>query len=154
MIQVKIKVIQSCLTLCDPMDCILQARILEWVAIPFSRGSSQPSDWTQIQLNLLIKQKEINRLRKWTYGCWRKWWELWEGHIYTATCKTDNWQASTVQHMGLCSMLCASLDGVWGRMGTYVCMAESLCCSPETTTTLLIGYTPMQNVFGVKNNKN
>ena len=42
---------QSCLTLCDPMDCsspgssvngILQARILEWVAIPFSRGSSQP----------------------------------------------------------------------------------------------------------------
>ena len=36
----------------DPMDCslrgILQARILEWVAIPFSRGSSWPSDWTQI----------------------------------------------------------------------------------------------------------
>ena len=64
MIQVKIKVIQSCLTLCDPMDCILQARILEWVAIPFSRGSSQPRDRTQIQMNLLIKQKEINRLRK------------------------------------------------------------------------------------------
>ena len=53
-------------------------------------------------------------------------------------------------------MLCASLDGrgVWGRMGIYVCMAESLCCSPETTTTLLTGYAPMQNVFGVKNNKN
>ena len=37
-------VAQSCPTLCDPMDCtvhgILQARILEWVAIPFSRGSS------------------------------------------------------------------------------------------------------------------
>ena len=40
-------------TLCDPMDCsppgssvhgILQARIVEWVAIPFSRGSSQPRD--------------------------------------------------------------------------------------------------------------
>ena len=58
--------------------------------------------------------------------------------------------------MELCSMLCASLDGrgVWGRMGIYVCMAESLCCSPETTTTLLTGYAPMQNVFGVKNNKN
>ena len=42
----KVKVAQSCLTLCDPMDCmvhgILQARILEWVA--FSRGSSQPRD--------------------------------------------------------------------------------------------------------------
>ena len=43
---VKVKVIQSCPTLCDPMDYtvhgILQARTLEWVAIPFSRGSSQP----------------------------------------------------------------------------------------------------------------
>ena len=45
----------SCLTLCDPMNCslpgssvqgILQGRKLEWVAIPFSRGSSQPRDWT------------------------------------------------------------------------------------------------------------
>jgi len=40
--KVKVKVAQSCLTLCDPMDClvhgILQARILEWVAFPFSRG--------------------------------------------------------------------------------------------------------------------
>ena len=38
--------------LCDPMDCtfhgILQARILEWVAFSFSRGSSQPRDWTQV----------------------------------------------------------------------------------------------------------
>ena len=46
------KVAQSCLTLCDPMDCVvhgnLQARILEWVAVPFSRGSSQPRDWTQV----------------------------------------------------------------------------------------------------------
>ena len=46
-------VAQSCLTLYDAMDCsppgssvceILQAGILEWVAIPFSRGSSQPRD--------------------------------------------------------------------------------------------------------------
>ena len=46
-------VIQSCPTLCNPKDCslpgfsvlgILQARIMEWVAIPFSRGSSQPRD--------------------------------------------------------------------------------------------------------------
>ena len=39
------------LTLCDPMDYtvhgILQARILEWVTIPFSRGSSQPRNWTK-----------------------------------------------------------------------------------------------------------
>ena len=50
-------VTQSCLTLCDPMNCsppdssvrgILQARILEWVAIPFSRVSSQPRDLTWV----------------------------------------------------------------------------------------------------------
>ena len=48
---------QSCSTLCNPVDCsnlgssvhgILQARILELVAMPFSRGSSQPRDWTHI----------------------------------------------------------------------------------------------------------
>ena len=42
--RMKVKVAQSCPTLCDPMDYtvheILQARILEWVAFPFSRGSS------------------------------------------------------------------------------------------------------------------
>ena len=43
----KVKVAQSCPTLCDPMD-ILQARILEWVAIAFPRGSSQPRDRTQV----------------------------------------------------------------------------------------------------------
>ena len=51
---VKVKVVQSCLTLWDPMDYtvhdILQARIVEWVAFPFSRGSSQPRDWTHISL--------------------------------------------------------------------------------------------------------
>ena len=44
--------------------------------------------------------------------------------------------------MELCSMLCASLDGrgVWGRMDTYICTAESLPCSPETIKSFLIGY--------------
>ena len=44
----KVKASQLCLTLCDPVDYtvhgILQARVLEWVAVPFSRGSSQPRD--------------------------------------------------------------------------------------------------------------
>ena len=47
-----LKVDWSCLTLWDPMDYtvhgILQARILEWVTIPFSRGYSQPRDWTLV----------------------------------------------------------------------------------------------------------
>ena len=45
-LKVKVKVTQSCPTLCNPMDYtvygILQARTLEWVAFPFLRGSSQP----------------------------------------------------------------------------------------------------------------
>ena len=48
--KVKVKVSQSCPTLCNPMDCIVQARILEWVAFPFFRGSSQPRDQTQVSL--------------------------------------------------------------------------------------------------------
>ena len=50
----KVKVTQSCPTLCDPMDYtvrgILHARILEWAAFPFSRGSSQHRDRTQVSL--------------------------------------------------------------------------------------------------------
>ena len=49
---VKMKVTQSCPILCDSMDYIfhgiLQARILQWVAYPSSRGSSQPRDPTQV----------------------------------------------------------------------------------------------------------
>ena len=52
-----ISVTNSCQTLCDPMDCgspgssvhgILQARVVEWVAISFSRGSSWPRDRTPV----------------------------------------------------------------------------------------------------------
>ena len=51
------KSLQSCKAFCDSMDCrllgsfvhgILQARVLEWVPISFSRGSSQPRDRTQV----------------------------------------------------------------------------------------------------------
>jgi len=51
------EVAQSCLTLCNPMDYsllgssihgIFQARVLEWAAISFSRGLSQPRDWTRV----------------------------------------------------------------------------------------------------------
>ena len=49
---VKVKITQSCMTLCNPMDYtvhgILLARILEWVSFPFSRASSQPRDQIQV----------------------------------------------------------------------------------------------------------
>ena len=56
-VKVKVLVAQSCLTVCNLLDWslrgfsvrgIFQARILEWVAIPFSRGSSWPRDWTNL----------------------------------------------------------------------------------------------------------
>ena len=60
MIPLLVLVPQPCPVLCDPMDCslpgssvhgILQARILKWVAIPFSRGSCPSRDWTWVSHN-------------------------------------------------------------------------------------------------------
>ena len=71
-------VTQSCPVLCNPMDCslpgssvlgILQARILEWVAIPFSRGSSQPqeSDPHLLQQVFIIKFfHELSSAQSWS----------------------------------------------------------------------------------------
>ena len=55
--KIKVLAAQLCPTFCDPIDCslpgssvhgIFQARVLEWVAFPFSRGSSRPRDQTQV----------------------------------------------------------------------------------------------------------
>ena len=88
------KSLQSCLTLCDAMDCspsgcsvhgILQTRILEWVAIPSSRGSSRPRDRTHVsyiscigrwflttsatwEAHTSISLPKINRLTVWSTG--------------------------------------------------------------------------------------
>ena len=93
-----------------------------------------------IQMKLLTKKKETHRLRKQTYSCQGKEGEKGQlgslgGRVHTAIFKVDN----------QCSMLHGSLKGrgVWGRMDTCICMDESLHCSPETITTLLIGYTPI-----------
>ena len=69
------EVVQSCPTLCDPMDCslprssihgIFQARVLEWVAISFSRGSSWPRDQTQVS--------HIVDRQLWLYHCRQTLW--------------------------------------------------------------------------------
>ena len=63
------KVIQSCLTLCDPMDHtvhgILQARILEWVAFPFSKGSSNPGLPYCRQILYQLSHKGSPKLLEW-----------------------------------------------------------------------------------------
>ena len=69
------KSIQSCTTLCNPMDCslpgpslhgILQARMLEWVTMPSSRGSSQLRDWTCISyISCIDRQVDKHHLGSW-----------------------------------------------------------------------------------------
>ena len=70
----KVKVTQSCLTLLDPKDYtgngLLQARILEWVAFPFSRGSSQPKHRTEFyshyrQILYQLSHKGSPRILEW-----------------------------------------------------------------------------------------
>ena len=70
-------------------------------------------------------------------------WGVWDGHGHSAVFNMETQQGPAAQHRELCSTSRGSLDGrgVWGRMGTRVWMAESLCCPPEAIT-LLIGYTP------------
>ena len=70
------KSLQSCLTLCDhnlPGSSVhgtLQARILKWIAMPSSRGSSQPRDWTHVSF----------------ISCTGKWilchYAIWEAHLH------------------------------------------------------------------------
>ena len=65
---------QLCSTLCDPMDYsppgssvhgVFQARLLEWVAISFSRGSSWPRDWTWISCTSLIGRQILYHCTTW-----------------------------------------------------------------------------------------
>ena len=71
---VRAKSLQSCPTLCNPIDCslpgssvhgILQARILEWVAMPSSRGSSQPRDRTHISYISCIGRQILYQCATW-----------------------------------------------------------------------------------------
>lgn len=60
--------------------------------------------------------------------------EVWDWHTHTTIYKLDNQQGPTVQHRGLFSIFCNNLWGkkIWKK--EY--MPESLCCTPQTNTTL------------------
>ena len=72
--QYSVLVTQSCLTLCNPMDCslpassvhgILQARILEWIAMHFSRGCTRPRDWTCISCVSCVSRHALYHCTTW-----------------------------------------------------------------------------------------
>ena len=72
----KVKVAQYCSTNCNPMDYtvheIIQVRILEWIAFPFSRESSQPRDRTQVShtagrfLTIGATREALMTIKPWT----------------------------------------------------------------------------------------
>ena len=73
---------------------------------------------------------------------------LWEGHVYTATFKTDNQQGPTAQYLEPCCAMCQpGREGRLERMDTWTPtrMAEPLDHSPEATTAFLTRCPPMQN---------
>ena len=134
------KSLQSCPTLCYFVDRswpgssvrgILQARILEGIAISFYRGSSQPRDQTCISYVSCIAGEFFTTSATWEAPWWGSCCSIlshWEG---------DN---SNITVSRMCSVLGSNLNGkrIWRRIDTCVCVTESFCCVPEANTTLLI----------------
>ena len=86
-----------------------------------------------------------------TYGCRGSGWgegivrELWMDVYTLLYLKWITHRMYCVAHGTLLNVMWQpAWKGIWGRRDTRTCMAESLCCSPETITTLLIGCTPKQ----------
>ena len=100
-------------------------------------------------MNLFTKQKQTHRLRE---QLWLPGGKPGEGQIGSLglTCtptifKIDNQQGPTVQHRELCSIFCNNLNRkrIQKRTDTCIRITESLCCTPETNTTVLINYVPI-----------
>ena len=100
--KVKMKVTQVCLTLCDPMGIVhglLQARILDWVAFPFSRESSQPRDQTPglphcRQILYQLSHQGSPRILAWLvypFSSGSSWPKNWTGVSYIASRFFTNW---------------------------------------------------------------
>ena len=116
--KVKVKVAQSCPTLWDPMDytfdAILQTRILEWIVFPFSRGSSQPRDWTQV--SCIAGGFFTNWAMREAQGRWK--WSIfsllqWVILQYVPCC---NCILNT--KLGIGSMVCYWYCGIWYAIGS------------------------------------
>ena len=113
--KVKLWVAQWCPTLCDPMDCnlpgssvhgILQARVLEWVAISFSRTSSEPRDWIRVSciagrfftllLLLLLLLSRFSRVRL----CATPWTAAHQAPLSTEFSRQEHWSGSPSPSLG------------------------------------------------------
>ena len=123
----KVKVAQPCLTLCDPLG-ILQARILEWVAFPFSMGSSQPRDQTPVSH---------------TAGRFFTSWATREAQVWLRASKTLKWSSGCCHHptapptvmaeeLGACKQRCELRNRIGPR--ELRCLKGMNSVSPEAYT--------------------
>ena len=106
----------SCVWLCDPMNCslpgssvhgILQARILERNAMPSSRGSSPPRDWTQVscrQILYHLSHQGSSRILEWVAYSFSRgsfWPRNWTKFSCIASRFFTSWATREVQWLGL-----------------------------------------------------
>ena len=95
---------------------------------------------------LTYKAEEDSQSQK--MNLWLPWGRdsqgVWESHVHTTMFKMDTQQGPVIQHIELCSIQ-PGWERLLGENGYRYMYAESLHCSPETTTTLIIGYIPEQN---------
>ena len=135
-------VTQSCPTLWDPLDCsppgssvlgILQARLLEWVAISFSRGSSLPRDWPCISCVSCIGRRILYR-----WATWEALPEVSGANAAQAFAKCSGFSLSVGSL--LFSMLIPRPSNRRGRSCHWVWSSHSDPCFPPSPGTTLFYY--------------
>ena len=141
-------VAQLCLTLCNPMDCsppgssvheIFQARILEWVAIYFSRGSSQPRDRTWVSCTAgrfftdwAIREAGNGKRTFFTWGCAVSFWST--GHEHRMVHK------GCISHSEI-NLFAANSRKINLKIHIYLYLITVYWCSHLTSSGDLILYT-------------
>ena len=153
----KFKVSQSCPTLCDPMDCslpassthgIFQARILEWVAISFSRGSSRPRDRTQAS-HITGRHFTVWATKE-AFKVWSAGILLWADGQYAGDnylCVRGNQGAPQVSFF--CLLTSQSFQSFIHSCSLIYPKHrhDSHCCKAEINTTLWSNHSPIKNKF-------
>ena len=107
--------------------------------------------WLDLQFKTVLTLNELLWLR---VGAGEDSKGVWDGHVHTAVFKMDNQQGPPIYSTGnsaQCYVAAWTGGRVW-RTDTCTCTAESLRCSPEAITTLLIGCTPIQKKNIIKKN--
>ena len=113
---------RCCLTLCDPVDCslpdssvqgIFQARIMEWVAISYSRGSSQPKYWIHVFCVSCTGRQILYQHTTW--GAPLAPWEPWKPAIFQSTSNNSltETKESTLGLKSLKKPHPQSIDTIW-----------------------------------------